>query len=122
MDPDIKAFIDKLLQIPTRVRQGKICALGSLYFVKCSVIADYLSVVYKIMPTSLRTARKKGMRMSYKSFMYLDRLDKMFLSKTFPNNVGYAIVNMRELQVLLDDLCKLLPKDDAKLQQILGNQ
>lgn len=122
MDTEVRDFVSKILQIPTRVNQNKVFKLGDLVLLKCSVITDYLSVVYKSMPTSMRTARKKGMRASFRSFLLLDRLDKMFLSKKFPNNIGYAFIVMKELEELIDELAKMIPSDDDKLQKILESQ
>ena len=122
MDTEVRDFVSKILQIPTRVNQNKVFKLGDLVLLKCSVITDYLSVVYKSMPTSMRTARKKGMRASFRSFLLLDRLDKMFLSKKFPNNIGYAFIVMKELEELIDELVKMIPSDDDKLQKILEGQ
>lgn len=122
MNAEVKDFVSKILQIPTRVNQNKIFKLGNLIIIKCSIVSDYLSVVYKSMPTSLRAARKRGMRASFRSFLLLDRLDKMFLSKNFPNNIGYAFIRMKELEELIKELAKLVPSDDDKLQKILEGQ
>ena len=122
MDTQTKEFIEKLQLLPKKVMQYKELALGNYIFVKTPGMTDFLSVVYKHMPDIMREARKKGMRLSFKSFQILDKIDRMFLAKDFMHNMGYAVVKKREFEALVKDLCNLIPEDEEKLKRILENQ
>lgn len=122
MEAQTQEFIEKLMLLPKKIQQYKAFGLGNFMLVETKGMADYLSVVYKFMPDLMREARKKGMRLSFKSFHYLDKIDKMFLSKGFPCNMGYALVKRSEFENLVKDLCQLVPEDEEKLKRILENQ
>ena len=119
---DSREFIDKLRLLPVKVQQYKVFQMGNIIIVKVQGMADYLSVIYKLMPDTMRTAKKKGMKMSFRSFKYMDEIDKMFLSKGFLQNMGYSIVKKRQFEELVRELCETVPSDETKLKSILENQ
>lgn len=119
---DTKEFIDKLKVLPLKVQQNKAFALGDLIFVKTQGMADYLSVVYKYMPEEMKLARKKGMRASFRTFKYLDEIDKKFLSNGFLQQMGYSLVKRKEFEAFVKDLCSLVSDDEKKLTNMLENK
>ena len=119
---DTKDFINKLRALPAKAEQYKAFGLGDLLFVKSQGMIDYLSVVYKSMPEEMRAARKKGMRSSFRTFRYLDEIDKMFLSKGFLQEMGYSLVKRKEFEAFVKDLCSLVSDDGKKLMNMLESK
>ena len=115
-------FINKLEQIPVRVKRAKICMIGKKLLIRSGDIADYLAVVYKDMPDALRYARKRGMKASFPSFQYLEQLDKLFINTSFLNRIGLALINMKELDILLNQIQKTISDDEVKINAILENR
>ncbi len=119
---DIKAFIQKLKQIPGRVMRAKVCTIGKKMLIKTQEIEDFLALMYKDMPEALRHARKSGMKTSFQSFKLLEQLDKLFISKNFLNKMGYALINVKELESLLATICTTVENDEMKIKAILENR
>ncbi len=116
------SFIQKLNQLPDRVLKNKFFYFSKNILVKTADIEDFLTYIYKDMPESLRLARKKGMKTSFKSFKLLEQLDKIFISKSFLNKMGLAIVNIEELNEHIKLISRTIKEDEIKIQTILENR
>ncbi len=120
---NVDDFIRKLKQIPNKVKQEKVFVFGpGRFLVKTKNIEDFLAVVYKAMPDGLRLSRKNKMKTSFPSLGLLDRLDKLFLSKSFLNKMGLAVIDMNALEDLLKKLCAQIADDEMKLKSMIENQ
>ena len=117
---EIKPFIQKLKQIPARVQRAKVLKLGKKLLIKAAEMEDFLALMYKDMPESLRHARKNGMKSSFQSFKLLEQLDKLFISKDFINKMGFALIDMKKLEELLATICTTIENDEMKIKSILN--
>ncbi len=122
MTTKVEEFITKIRHIPDRVIRAKICCIGKNLLIKADDVADYLALIYKDMPEALRYARKRGMKASFPSFQYLEQLDKLFINKTFLNSLGLSLINMKELDILLNQICQTIADDERKINTILENR
>ncbi len=114
-------FIEKIKQLPNRVRKNKICYIGKKMLVKTGDINDYLTLTYKDMPENLRIARKRGMKASFPSFKILEQLDQIFMSQSFINKLGLALVSLKDLDIIIKQIALTIKEDEIKIQAILEN-
>lgn len=108
-------FINKIKQLPERVKREAALNIFGTYIVPTKNIIDFLVVTYNLLPEDLRNSRKKGQRLQYKTFKYFDKLDKIFMGKGLFNTLGFNFVKMKEIETIIKEIVSNIPSDENKM-------
>ena len=111
----------KISLLKNKIEYAKIISFCKFYFIKTSPLVDVMLIVYKTMPEALKLARKKGYKSSFKSFKYLETIEKMIMSNSPVHKAGFALINKVVFVNTITDLLQTIGSDAEKAKATMEN-